>query len=102
MELTTIQVQRKKDGLGSIIGRAFGFMIGGFMTLLGALLFITIIGILPGLGLMMFGILTLGAAVSNAQTVECPHCKKKQNVQKDVEDYRCKRCEKPVIIEWKR
>lgn len=101
MELATLTVQRKKDGVGSIIGRAFAFILGGLLTLVGALLFITIIGILPGLGLMMFGILTLGAAVRNAQTVKCPHCKKNANVQKDREDYECPRCKKQVILDWK-
>lgn len=102
MELTTLTVQRKKDGLGGIIGRAFAFIIGGALTLIGALVFITIIGILPGLGLMMFGILTLGAAVKNSQTVKCPHCKKNANIQKDSEDFNCPRCKKAVILNWQR
>ena len=102
MELTTLTVQRKKDGIGGIIGRAIAFIAGGILTLIGALVFITIIGILPGLGLMMFGILTLGAAIKNSQTVVCPECKKKANVQKDSEDYECKRCKKTIILDWQR
>ncbi|MEK4085109.1 hypothetical protein [Psychrobacillus sp. FSL K6-1415] len=102
MELATLTVQRKKDGLGGIIGRAISLMVGGTLTLIGALVFITIIGILPGLGLMMIGILMLGAAIKNSQTVVCPECKKKANVQKDSEEYKCLRCEKVIILNWQR
>mgnify|MGYP003545655720 CR=1 FL=1 len=102
MELATLTVQRKKDGLGGIIARAISFMVGGAITLIGALVFITIIGILPGLGLMMIGILMLGAAIKNSQTVVCPECKKKANIQKDSEDYECPRCKKAVILNWQR
>lgn len=100
MELATLTVQRKKDGLAGIIGRAISIMIGGTLTLFGAILFITIIGILPGIGVMMIGFAMLAAGISNTQTVQCPHCKKRMNVQKDSEDFKCVRCEKAVILRW--
>lgn len=99
-ELATLTVQRKKDGLAGIIGRALSFIIGGCLALVGALLCITIIGILPGAGMAMIGILMMAAGISNAQAVQCPHCKKRMNVQKDSEDFKCVRCEKAVILRW--
>ena len=99
-ELATVTVTRKKDGVAGIIGRAFSFIIGGCLLLIGALLFITIIGILPGIGLAMIGILMMAAGISNTQSVQCPHCKKRMNVQKDSEDFKCARCTKPVILRW--
>lgn len=99
-ELKTITVNRKKDGLAGVIGRTFSIMIGGCLLLIGSLLFITIIGILPGIGLMMIGILMMAAGVKNTQPVQCPYCKKRRNIQKDSEDFKCLRCEKPTIINW--
>lgn len=100
MELATVTVQRQKDGLIGLIARAFSIMIGGTLMLIGGLLFITIIGILPGIGVIMIGIAMFAAGVSNTQTVTCPHCKKRRNVQKDSEDFKCLRCEKAVVLRW--
>ena len=100
MELATVTVQRKKDGLVGIFGRAISIMIGASLLLIGGLLFITIIGILPGMGVIMIGIAMLAAGISNRQTVQCPHCKKRVNVQKDSEDFKCAGCEKPTILSW--
>ena len=99
-ELKTLTVQRKKDGLAGIIGRAFSILMCGSLLLIGALLFITIIGILPGMGVMMIGIAMLAAGVANKQAVKCPHCAKTMAIQKDVEDFECARCKKAVIMRW--
>lgn len=99
-ELKTVTVQRKKDGLAGVIARTFSVMIGLTLVLIGALLFITIIGILPGIGVMMIGMLMTAAGIANTQSVQCPHCKKRMNVQKDSEDFKCVRCEKAVILRW--
>lgn len=101
-ELKTLTVQRKKDGFVGIIGRAVSFMVGGCLLLIGALLFITIIGILPGMGVMMIGMAMMAAGVSNKQAVKCPHCAKTMAIQKDVEDFECARCKQPVIMKWLR
>lgn len=99
-ELATVTITRQKDGLLGLIARAFSILIGGTLMLIGSLLFITIIGILPGIGVMMIGIAMFAAGIANTQTVICPHCKKRLNVQKDSEDFKCVRCEKAVILRW--
>lgn len=100
MELTTISLKRKKSGIAGLVGRSIAGIIGFFLLIAGALLMVTIIGILPGFGAGMTGLLMILAAFRNTQTVKCPHCKKAMNVQQNSEDFKCARCEKPTILEW--
>ena len=100
MELAKLTVERRKDS--NAIGKFFGVIVGDTLVLIGLLLCVTIIGIIPGIGSVMLGLLMLAAAVRNMQTVQCPQCKKRVNIQKDIEDFKCPRCSTPVVVEWKR
>lgn len=100
MELKTVVLKRKKDGIVGLFARSLAVMVGVTLTIVGALLVMTIIGILPGIGLCMFGILITVGGLKNTQQTKCPHCKKDVNVQKDAEDFRCPRCEKVSILNW--
>lgn len=99
-EKLAIEIERKKSGFASGVGRIFAFVIGGFGVLISLLLFATIIGILPGIGLffMSTGIIYLGLG---KQQVACPHCKKKQPVLKTAENFNCPKCKNFTVINWK-
>lgn len=99
-ELKTLTVTRKKDGAGGAFARGMSVIFGVLLLMLGALLFITIIGILPGIGCIYIGVAMIAVGAANKQLVKCPHCAKSQAIQKDVEDFECARCKKPVIMRW--
>lgn len=95
-----IEVTRKNSGFARGIGKLFAFVIGGIGVLVSALLFVTIIGILPGIGLFFtsLGIIALGLG---KQQVACPHCKRKQTVLKTALNFTCAKCRQLTVINWK-
>jgi hypothetical protein len=99
-ETRAIDVVKKKSGFASGIGKLFAFTIGGFGILLSALLFITIIGILPAIGLFFVSLGIIYLAMGKQQ-VACPHCKKKQPVLQTAENITCPKCRQLTVINWK-
>jgi len=99
-ELSIMEVERKKGSAAGFVGRLFAFTIGGFGILISCLLFVTIIGILPSIGL--FGI-SLGIiyAAMGKQKVACPYCGKKAHVMKHAENLSCSKCRQHTVIDWK-
>ncbi|MFJ5716512.1 transposase zinc-binding domain-containing protein [Neobacillus sp. NPDC093127] len=63
------------------------------------LLFLTIIGIFPAIGLF-FTSLGLIYVAQGKEQVACPHCKKKQPVLKSSENFTCPKCQKLTVINW--
>jgi hypothetical protein len=98
-ETLAINVERKNSGFAKGFGKLLAFTIGGFGIFCSALLFITIIGILPAIGLffMSLGIIYLGLG---KQQVKCPHCKKRQPVLKTAENFSCPKCKNLTVINW--
>lgn len=94
-----IEVVLKKSKAGAV-GRFFSGLLGVLLFLIGCLLCITIVGILPGIGMILSGAGLMALAVGK-QIVECPACKKRVKVPQRSEDFRCPRCEKAVIIDWR-
>lgn len=99
-ETLAIDVQRKKDGAARGIGKFFAFTFGVVGILCSALLFVTIIGILPAIGLFFMSIGLIYVALGK-QAVKCPHCKKRQPVLKTAENFTCPKCRKLTVINWK-
>lgn len=98
IELSRIEVKRNKNA-SRILGRIISFIIGVAGLLASMILIITIIGIIPGF-LLFIASLTLVALSFGFQTVKCPECKKANTVGPLAEDFKCKRCNTPVIIDW--
>lgn len=96
--IQTIEVKRKKSAAG-VIGRGFCLIVGGLGFIMSALLMITIIGAIPGF-FMMVGSTGFLALAIGFQNVKCPSCKKVNTVSQHAEDFKCKRCSTPVIIDW--
>ena len=99
-ELSLIEVERKKSSAVGFIGRLFAFTIGGFGVLVSCLLFVTIIGIIPAIGLFGISIGIIYAALGK-QNVACPQCKRKVHVIKTAENFTCPKCRQITAINWK-
>lgn len=94
----TLHVKRK-TGYTQGFGRIVAFTIGSIGMFVGAILFLTIIGIIPGF-FVMLGALGFFALAVGKQDVKCPHCKKRQTVLQRAEDFECPRCKNTVLIDW--
>ncbi|WP_332606884.1 hypothetical protein [Bacillus spizizenii] len=99
-EIQTIEVVMKRSKTGWARKLIF-FPMAAFGFLGGALLCLTIVGIIPGF-FIMAGSVGLVMAGLNYRQVKCPNCKKKNYVVSAVEDFKCSRCGNPTIIEWKK
>lgn len=98
-ETLVVSIKRKKSGLAKGFGRLIAYIIGGFGVLISCILFVTIIGILPGIGLFFMSIGLIYVA-KGKQQVACPHCKKKQPVLQTSENFTCTKCRKLTVINW--
>lgn len=99
-ETLVIEVERKKGSILGGIGRVFAFTFGGFGILISALLFVTIIGIFPAIGLFFMSLGLIYASLGK-QAVKCPHCKKRHYVVKTAENMTCSKCRRLTVINWK-
>lgn len=97
-EIQTVQIEVKKSKTG-LLRKLIFFPAATLGFLIGLVLCVTIIGIIPGF-LMLTGSVGLFMAGLNYRQVICPHCKKKIFIANKAEDFKCKRCAKPTIIEW--
>jgi hypothetical protein len=94
-----ITVERKKDGAARGLGKIFAFTFGGLGILTSSLLFLTIIGIIPAIGLFFMSLGLIYVALGKQQ-VKCPHCNKRQPVLKTAENLSCPKCRKLTVINW--
>ena len=94
--------KRKKGGLFSYIGRLISVLMGLTIVSIGALLSITIIGIIPGMFIMTTGLTMIALAGGGKYQVKCGSCGKKMIVKKDVKIAQCKnrRCKDVTQIDW--
>jgi len=99
-ETRVIEVERKKGSAMGFVGRMIGFIVGGFGVLISCILFVTIIGILPAIGLFGMSLGIIYAALGK-QKVACPHCGKKSPVIKTAENFTCSKCRQLTVIDWK-
>ncbi|WP_078382330.1 DUF5362 family protein [Sutcliffiella halmapala] len=95
----SLDVEKKKSALGSV-GKFLGLIVGGTGILIGAILCITIIGILFGLPLMIAS-MGLILSVQGYQMISCPTCNKKQKVLQSKENLDCVKCRQFTVINWK-
>ncbi|MBT2577524.1 hypothetical protein J7E43_08895 [Bacillus sp. ISL-8] len=100
-ETFIIELEEKKSSTGNQLKRVIFFLIGAFGLLISVVLFFTIIGILPGLGLAFLSTLFIYSALGK-QLVKCPNCNKKQPVVHKAEGFLCRRCNKRTLVEWKK
>ncbi|MBO0962399.1 hypothetical protein J1P26_22105 [Neobacillus sp. MM2021_6] len=98
-ETLIINIERKKDSTARGIGKVFAFTFGGLGMFISCLLFLTIIGILPAIGLFFMS-LGLIYVAQGKQQVKCPHCKKHQPILKTAENFTCPKCKKLTVINW--
>lgn len=97
--LPTIEVELKKPNPFTFLRKICAICIGLFGILLGIGLCFTIIGIIPAI-FIWIGSCAMFAGAFDYYKVECPSCKKRNYVMKKKEDFKCKRCSQPTIIQW--
>ncbi|MED4309151.1 hypothetical protein C6W27_09075 [Bacillus paralicheniformis] len=96
MEYKTVTVEKKRFGITRIIS----LFIGVFTMFVAVLLFITIIGILPGLGLSFLSLPFFAIALGGAR-YECPNCGFNKNfVTTGKVNDSCRRCKQNIAIDW--
>ncbi|SET69430.1 Zinc-ribbon containing domain-containing protein [Oceanobacillus limi] len=107
-EYMTLEITKKKPKKLSWAWRIPAMVvlpaIALFMTLIGLLMSLTIIGFIFAIPLFMGA---LGMAVYpfapgkfKSYKVTCPNCDKKATVLQDREDFKCRRCGMPVALKW--
>lgn len=100
-ETFIIELEEKKSSTSNQLKRSIYFSIGLIGLLISAVLFLTIIGILPAIGLAFFSVAFMYKAMGK-QIVKCPNCTKKQPVVHNTEGFICRRCNKRTLVEWKK
>ncbi|HDR7980282.1 TPA: hypothetical protein QC443_002559 [Bacillus cereus] len=98
-ETLIIELEEKKSSAGNQLKKLIYFSFGVVGLLISLALFVTIIGILPGIGLAFFSVAFMYKAAGK-QLVQCPNCNKKQPVIHKSEGFVCHRCKKRTLIEW--
>ncbi|TBL21828.1 hypothetical protein EYB35_00250 [Bacillus paranthracis] len=98
-ETLIIELEEKKSSTGNQLKKLIYFSFGVVGLLISLALFVTIIGILPGIGLAFFSIAFMYKAMGK-QIVQCPNCNKKQPVVHKSEVFVCPRCKKRTLVEW--
>jgi hypothetical protein len=94
-----VELRPKRSGW-TLPFRLLSMLLGGFGLLLSSILFITIIGIIPaiGLGAMSMGLVYVGM---NRQPVKCPHCSHGRNyVRNGALNFACRKCRHLMVIDW--
>jgi hypothetical protein len=98
-DTVVLDVEKKRSGFGRGIGKLIAFTFGGLGIFTSALLFLTIIGILPAIGLFFISLGIIYLALGKQQ-VKCPHCAKKQPVLQTAENFTCPKCRQLTVINW--
>lgn len=97
--LPHINVQKRKPSVMKGFKKFFLIVSGIIGMIISIFLFCTII-LIPFALLMWVGSIGMFAFVGDKYQVTCPSCKKKMVVGKNQEDFKCKRCSQPTIINW--
>lgn len=101
MDFVRVEVLKRRMSVGRIIPRVLSGLIGLFLLLVAGILFITIIGILPGLGLGSIGLLFLIGAFTGSEQFECPRCGFKKNIiLYGKHNASCRKCKQNIAIDW--
>lgn len=80
---------------------AVGVLAGFSMAVLGAILMVTIIGLLPGIGLLLTGSLIIYLSSPKVAT-NCPACDKEIKAIYPFEKTKCDRCDTKIPVEWEK
>ncbi|ARD57386.1 hypothetical protein [Bacillus safensis] len=99
IDIPTVEKHMKKPLLPYGLKRFILYPVGMIMTAVGIALSLTLFLAIIGIPLFISG-MTLLVIGGVAKTVQCPYCDKSNMVRERSEDFKCKRCEKPVKISW--
>ncbi|MEH6868962.1 hypothetical protein [Bacillus safensis] len=99
IDIPTVEKHMKKPLLPYELKRFILYPVGMLMTIVGIVLSLTIFLAVIGIPMIIAGMV---AALTGTlmQPVQCPYCDKSNMVRERSEDFKCKRCEKPVKISW--
>ncbi|AOP14046.1 hypothetical protein J5TS1_27880 [Bacillus licheniformis] len=101
MDFVRVEVLKRRMSVGRIIPRVLSGLIGLFLLLISIILFVTIIGILPGIGLGGIGLLFLVGAFTGSEQFECPRCGFKKNIiLYGKHNASCRKCKQNIAIDW--
>lgn len=97
--LPIIEVRKRRPSAFKGMKKAFCIISGIVGFIVGFFLLFTII-LIPLSIFIWMGSMALFAAAGDQYQVSCPSCKKKMIVGNNQEDFKCKRCSQPTIINW--
>ena len=95
-----ITLKSPEASVRNMVG-AFGALAGFSMSVLGAILIVTIIGILPGIGMFLTGAFVIFLSLPKVK-MNCPACDKEIKAIYPFENVKCERCETKIPIEWEK
>ncbi|MGG7220867.1 hypothetical protein ACQXR1_11175 [Bacillus sp. ATD] len=103
MDFVRVEVERRRMTAGRWVPRLIMGMLGLALLLLSVILIVTIIGILPGLGLGAISVFLLLGAFVGGERLECPQCEFKNNfVMYGKHNVTCRKCKQNIAIDWKK
>ncbi|WP_270568548.1 hypothetical protein [Bacillus sonorensis] len=101
MDFVRVEVERRRMTPKRWIPRLFMFFAGFVLLLISLILMITIIGILPGLGLGSLSVFLIFGAFFGGERFECPRCGFKNNfVTYGKHNETCRKCKQNIAIDW--
>lgn len=101
MDFVRVEVLRRRMTVGRLVPRIFLAISGIILLLISAILMITIIGILPGLGLGSFSLFLIVASFSGGERFKCPRCGFEKNIALyGRHNATCSKCKQNIAIDW--
>lgn len=93
IEVRTLEKPKFKTGS---MGK---FVTGAFLLFFGVILMITIIGILPGIGLFIGGFMMMWFGLPTVD-IECYACGSEVKARQDVKQAKCEHCNTINPVKW--
>ncbi|AVB11404.1 hypothetical protein C3438_18895 [Bacillus velezensis] len=103
MEFVRVEVERRRMTPRRWIPRLLLFAVGLVLLLISFILIISIIGILPGIGLGSLSVFLIFGAFFGGERIECPRCEFKNNFATyGKHNVTCRKCKQNIAIDWKK
>ena len=93
-KIESVLLEEPKIGL-----RAIPLLLGGALAVIGIIMCISIVLILPGLGLFLIGTLVAYSAIPK-QSVDCPACGSELKARMNEKGVKCEGCGTRTPIKW--